>query len=433
MDVSLPPRGGMTLTGQVVAPEVEVKEIHFNHQVGRNASDAIDLVAVAGADNPSTVVPEYVAGRKDNYPVAYVPNVKPSIKAVFAVRPGFIPSLTVSSPAPVEGNAGNPYQILEGLPEVAAERGAGGQNSSGDAATFTALLQNERETPRVIGNHTVALRWRVESMANVKFTGGYWEYFAETTQNNVYTLLDAPKMPWMDGAGHGESYPWFGALEFVIGPAKNGITCGAAGVADAHEAMRKITEYLFDGHGVKYETYSTLAIYSSVVGSGHFGRIVAFDFDNYINKKMSTSVLEYLEQKNENPTNYINSVNCYDQAGALHCASRLLGVPSVFRYIDPFGKLNVTKLVGYPDVPCNNPKFRGNTDNAYNGDNPGYFNNHAVCVYDDLVFDACMGPFPGIPYTMYLEKTIYNLSQLKEIGEEPKFTDSVCEKAFDYE
>lgn len=397
--------GKMTLTGHVVAPEVEVKEIHFNHRTGQNANDAIDLVANAGDTAPAAVVPEYVAGRKDNYPVAYIPGVKPSVKAVFAVRPGFIPSLTVSSPAPVAGNPGNPYQILEGLPEVAAERGAGGQTPSGDAATFTALLQDGRETPRVIGNHTVSLRWRVESMANVKFTGGYWEYLAETTQNNVYTLLDAPKMPWNDGGGGEGAYPWFGALEFVIGPAKNGKTCGTDGIADAHEAMRKITEHLFYRHGGLYDTSG---------GYCHFWEAISNNLQDLIGFKFSVyrfNFNAYIKLPNK------SLVNCYDQAGALYICSRLVGINSAFYFMEPFGMIKPTYLVGY-DKKCNNPFFNdpdpeyqtsGSYLHEYVKDETTIrsgFGNHAFAVYDDVVYDACAGPIIGKSKSRYIDDTI---------------------------
>jgi len=387
-------RSGMTLTGHIVAPEVKLKELSFNHRPGENASDAIDLVANAGDTAPAAVVPEYVSGREGNYPVAYIPGVKPSVKAVFAVRPGFIPSLTVSSPAPVAGNPGNSYQILEGLPEVAAERGAGGQTPSGDAATFTALLQDGRETPRVIGNHTVALRWRVESMANVKFTGGYWEYLAETTQNNVYTLLDAPKMPWNDGGGGEGSYPWFGALEFVIGPAKNGKTCGTDGIADAHEAMRKITEYLFYEHKCQYDTDRGKWRYGCAVNY-----LESFRFNGYI--RLSKG----------------HTVNCYDQAGALYVSSRLVGINSDFYFMEPFGMIKPTYLVGY-DKKCNNPFFRNFKDGINSPESymEPYvkdekivrtgFGNHAFVVYDALVYDACARPVIGKSKSQYFNVTI---------------------------
>lgn len=244
-------RSGMTLTGHIVAPEVKLKELSFNHRPGENASDAIDLVAKAGDTEPSAVVPEYVAGREVNNAFAYVAGVKPTVQAVFEVWPKFVPSMTVSSPTTGKYDFDNRYQILDELLEAEAKPTGGVQTVSGGAGAFVALLQAKTSILHVVSGNTVTLPWRVESMANVKLSGKYWEEFTTTKHEKVYTLLGAPQLPWKDGAGHGKTYPWFGALEFVIGPAKGNKTCGTAGATDAHEAMRKITKYLFDGHDVK--------------------------------------------------------------------------------------------------------------------------------------------------------------------------------------
>ena len=137
-------------------------------------------------------------------------------------------------------------------------------------------------------------------MANVKLSGKYWEEFTTPKHEKVYTLLGAPRLPWKDGAGHGKTYPWFGALEFVIGPNGKEQQYGAHGAVDGHDAMKKITKYLFEGLG---------KVYDHVGGNSTLYSGGTWNFDKYISTESG-------------------KVNCHDQSTALNTCARLLGIES---------------------------------------------------------------------------------------------------------
>jgi hypothetical protein len=53
-----------------------------------------------------------------------------------------------------------------------------------------------------------------------------------------------------------------------------------------------------------------------------------------------------------------NIANCYDQAGAVQCFSGSLGIWPTWIFLDPYGWIQQTNLVGVG--ACNNPFFSGN-------------------------------------------------------------------------
>ena len=115
--------------------------------------------------------------------------------------------------------------------------------------------------------------------------------------------------------------------------------------------------------------------------------------------------------------NKSNLVNCYDQAAIVQIALGL-GPPDVkatWMYMVPYGFINNTYLVGYPNNPCNNPfgKTAGNLEVGTNDEKRTYFSNHAfVSVTDSngnsTIVDACAGPSVG---TITLEQYVANAIQ----------------------
>ncbi len=103
-------------------------------------------------------------------------------------------------------------------------------------------------------------------------------------------------------------------------------------------------------------------------------------------------------------TNYINKsngniVNCYDQASAVYSLGKLLGIGIEYRFMNPFGYINTTNLVGVGN--CNNPFYPLSTSglkiagsDATSPVRTG-FGNHAFTKFSGNIYDACAGPQTG--------------------------------------
>ena len=91
-------------------------------------------------------------------------------------------------------------------------------------------------------------------------------------------------------------------------------------------------------------------------------------------------------------------VNCYDQAAAVCTFATLFGIDVQYKFMEPFGYINTTDLVGLDYDNCNNPFFRNNLANklvAPDLPTRSGFKNHAFAVFRGYVFDACAGPALG--------------------------------------
>ncbi|KAK3370600.1 hypothetical protein B0H63DRAFT_564720 [Podospora didyma] len=92
-------------------------------------------------------------------------------------------------------------------------------------------------------------------------------------------------------------------------------------------------------------------------------------------------------------------INCYDQAAILEVALGL-GPPVDVQwiYMMPYGFINTTTLVGYPNIQCNNP-IAHTPNRLFLEDNNDptrtMFSNHAFVIVNKMVLDACAGPHTG--------------------------------------
>lgn len=114
-------------------------------------------------------------------------------------------------------------------------------------------------------------------------------------------------------------------------------------------------------------------------------------------------------------------VNCYDQTYAVVVFSGALGLPVDGLYMDPYGFLGTTQLVGWGT--CNNPFPSGKYESEMkrlkssvvglakialsrpkpedyllvtdNDPDRAAFGNHMFCEYKNKIFDACAGPYIG--------------------------------------
>lgn len=96
-----------------------------------------------------------------------------------------------------------------------------------------------------------------------------------------------------------------------------------------------------------------------------------------------------------------NIVNCYNQAATGMALGSLQGIGVNYRFMDPFGYINTTNVVGVWN--CNNP-FYPLLSAPYNIKIVGNDNtvpcrtglrNHAFASYDSMVYVACAEPVTG--------------------------------------
>ncbi|VAW64738.1 hypothetical protein MNBD_GAMMA10-506, partial [hydrothermal vent metagenome] len=235
------------------------------------------------------------------------------------------------------------------------------------------------------------LRWLKGNIVWNAEGGGLVEA-AGTTFIELFFVFDDPeKRVFFSDAG-----VWAEALRFLF---KYGY---ARGVKKEKDGVEKVTRRCFN-----IKNY----LYDIVDGASHFkglSRKGIFALDRYMSSDES-------------------KVNCHDQAYAVTVFSGALGLEVEGLYMQPFGFLNYTQLVGRG--PCNNPfpgdKLRTVEENlefteegrkrmklkplkledylvvnvSEDGDGPDTdrkgFDNHSYCEYKNRIYDACAGPSVG--------------------------------------
>jgi hypothetical protein len=224
----------------------------------------------------------------------------------------------------------------------------------------------EGRCPTTVGTHTVTVTMTNQPEAIACQRGAMiWVLdFASqglrpsvgTTFVEVYFVLRTPTAPF-------RSIVWVEVLRFLCG------RVGVVGENDPQALAARITEYCHARHGLRYETKRGAAKY----GIRHAGGAL--------------KLMNYLARVSE-------TCNCYDQAGAVQALTGALGATVRWCFLEPFGFINTTNLVGVG--PCNNPFFRDDeTRKVVPPDDPARtaFGNHAFCkTLDEKIVDACAGP-----------------------------------------
>ena len=271
--------------------------------------------------------------------------------------------------------------------------------------------------------------------------------FSEKIPLEAFVLYEEPASFYQSGV-------WSEALRFLF--EKTNINNDS----QKEKSLEKITQYLHSQHGVRYDIHSGGTYFTVLVNK--FG----FSLMRYLKKKTD------FEIKNTNssfpdiygrtdirrvktqpqppllqpPFMDFNIVNCYDQAAAINTLSGALGIKTEFLFINPFGYIKETKLVGIDDsfdfIPtsppdeCNNPFFanpgapplrivNGFIDTIFSYLPRSSFDNHAVCAFlsnnktysdytndlnqyekDVLIYDACAGPILGLDFDQYTKKAV---------------------------
>ena len=106
-----------------------------------------------------------------------------------------------------------------------------------------------------------------------------------------------------------------------------------------------------------------------------------------------------------------STIVCQDQAAGVYVLGRLLGLPVLYCFMNKFGYINETDLVGVGQ--CNSPCYNRSditggkiTDcDALEPVRSG-FRVHAFAGYNNLVYDATVGPKLGVDQNIYLQTTI---------------------------
>ncbi|PXY94014.1 hypothetical protein DKK76_11450, partial [Frischella perrara] len=270
--------------------------------------------------------------------------------------------------------------------------------------------------------------------------------FSEKIPLEAFVLYEEPASFYQSGV-------WSEALRFLF--EKTNINNDS----QEEESLEKITQYLHSQHGVRYDI---------VKGTPYFADLLSdkfsFSLMRYLKKKTNfeikntglpdiygrTDIKRVKLQRQVSFTDF-NIVNCYDQAAAINVLAGALGIKTEFLFIEPFGYIKETKLVGIDDsfdfIPtsppdeCNNPFFADpynsplrivNGFEDINHDNlpRSGFGNHAVCAFlsknktysdyandrnqyekDVLIYDACAGPILGLNFSQYKSTAVaYNSS-----------------------
>ncbi len=347
----------------------EVTNIKFNHDSGASVQDALNI-----RQDYNTAYDlsngEWVKGGT-NLPACYTTHTVVTIKARLTVQPASITSADIwAVSTDSDGSLGDVIKT-----NVIFSGGV----SSPEYVTF----QVSGPTPNAIKKTTSDVwQWKME---NVKGTGSAAWDLNISGAHKVYTILNEPVAPWINATGS-QKNAWTKALDFVIANA----SCN--GDSTASNALLHIAQYLHTGHGLTYDINGGRSKYASSQLGG------------------TMSLTGYIDKSATIYGTAGNVINCYDQASGVYSFGRMLGISVAYRYMSPFGYINIVNLVG--EGNCNNPFYPYTTGGKIAGDDDADpvrsgFGNHAFTVFGGYVYDACAGPQTGTrTETQYVSDTV---------------------------
>ncbi len=197
------------------------------------------------------------------------------------------------------------------------------------------------------------------------------------TRLELFVIFDKPMTFYTEGV-------WAEALRFVFKKAAVGAS------AKAEDAIKKITNYCHTVHGMTYDTMQGASNFGSIPIGGY-----GFKLLNYIKKQGNDAAIP-------------NKVNCYDQAAAVQALSGALGAKVDWIFMQPYGFIKTTNLVGVGS--CNNPFYKSNGTAAIvvkSDPKRTAFGNHAYVYLNTKIHDSCAGPHAGTEsLRQYLEAAI---------------------------
>jgi hypothetical protein len=248
------------------------------------------------------------------------------------------------------------------------------RNVSGEARLIGNLkgLTVEGKCPTSVGEHVVAatftdvpediqqyrgrMAWALEVPSAASVNLG-------TSLAEVYFIVGPPTKPYAKVG------VWSEVLRFLCGKV------GVLGLKEADAINDRVTRYCHGEHRLRYDTDHGAAHYGTYPGGG------VFRLGDYMRRTRSVC-------------------NCYDQASAVQVLVGALGIRVAWLYLDPFGYIKPTNLVGVG--LCNNPFFGRDERKRvvpWNSPERTAFGNHAFIgttrSLATKIFDACGGPHTG--------------------------------------
>jgi hypothetical protein len=373
-----------TTSPEIIETNVTVQSIALNWDNKSNENDAINIRKNL-TDKIS--IPEITKDKKS--PALYTVNQKNiKIKVKFNSEEGD------NSTIKIQGIPDSENKIFKttDIQEVKFE------NGKSKEITFTF---NEA-TPNKIIRSIEKIHWKNADTD---------KEIAPISEIETFVVFDNPgttgkddENPWkLDD--NSEQTPWADALRLLFDKEKANLT----GKESKEEALKAITKYFFNDHGVYYDIHEEAL--------NHYVHVWEKRFN----------LTKYLwEMKKE------NKVSCYTQAGIVYIMSKLIGIDTEVAYLSPWGYINTTNLVGWGE--CNNPFYEpiGCADTIRSGEkvtdpddiHRSVFGNHTFIKYNGKIYDATCGPMLGeLNKDEYLKKMIdvSTPDEAKESGYPDKF------------
>ena len=357
-----------TLHVPVTAWDIWDTGLSFNWATNTHSSDAINLRK--DYHNPIDYTRgewekprDHAAAPTRDEPACWIAGTRPMVMARFEVRPADIRSAALSA------SGFSPIFSWIGETAVAFSNGvtkASGPSPHPDYAAFAFAL----DVPSVVARSTNELwHWSATSVNGHELPSSV--YIATNGPSVAYSILGEPHFPWTDSIITNQNV-WISALEF----ATRTNACGNS--TTANQALEGMTRFLFGNFGLVYDVVSGGSPYLEKLTPTSSNR--AYRLSGFMTKSRGSII------------------NCYDQASSLALLCRGLGVDAEIVYMDPFGYINQTDLVG--PINSNNPFFASGIYDPRpvcptNAPNRSGFGNHMFVRLGDNCYDACAGPVCG--------------------------------------
>lgn len=310
-------------------------------------------------------------------------------------------------PAAVPTEAGSDLEMDIKIDVTKAEGLSGTGPLVGTLSDGT-VIELKGSVPMSVGVHTVTVKTDTKTTRLARHRGDIsWEVDAPGcgkrivghTRVEIYRIVEETTPPYLTPGRPAEG------LRFLYETISVG-TPDVAGkaVAGVRSATASITTYCHGPHGLIYDTFKGGV---GFLANGRTG--IVFAMNDYIAKN-GTNIGGASASAFPPPAPVPNMVNCYDQASAVLVFSGILGIDGHKRFVDKFGYINTTTLVG--GISTNNPFHRQVASRRIVPQmDPARtpFGNHEFYMdrASAVVFDACAGPHIGTEdYFNYLDASV---------------------------
>lgn len=312
-----------------------VTEVKFDH--------AIQLIK---NKNPVPLTqPQWKKSSSTTYPAAIPIKTAPAIQATIKVE--ITKSNYTSGNAAISGKL-NSLKLMGKCPIVKGEH--------------TIRVKVEGTPPAILFAETGVMIWEIDvSCMTGKFLGA--------TYLELYAIVEDIAYPFLSRGRPVE------ALQFLYKNIKN-----LNGLITTSKETDKfitsvITRYCHSEHRLSYDTILGKPQYLNPVPTG-----------------LAMKLTEYMQRK-------APKCNCYDQASALLVFCGIIGLQGEKIYVEPFGFIKETVLVG--NIRSNNPFYKSNNSDPIVprlDSERTAFGNHEFYhnTSSNKIFDACAGPELGI-------------------------------------